>query len=352
MTEPVDLDPPEAAISASRVLHVAMNTEGLAPKEAIALWQDSIGVFYDVRLRNNAERFHFQADAFHLGEIVLTRYQCVAHSFDRSRARISRDGLDHITIQVCTSGSHGKRDGGPGDQARAGDVLVADLAQAQATAASDFESLNLTIPRRLLAPLLKAPDEHNLRLIPGKAPLAALLRNHLQGLYLGAAGMSRDDADAIVRPTIELAAAALNASVTEESVASIRLALTRQISRYIDEHIADPALTIETVAAAFGISTRKLHYLFETHGGVSSYVTRGRLHRARAMLADPAQQGRSIAEVAESCGFAYRTNFVRAFRKLFGITPREVRSHAAEGRRLLGQHGEGTTMWHWIRQLK
>lgn len=352
MVENADFESSAVAPPAPRIRHVAMTTKDLAEKKAIEVWQESIGVLYDVRLRNGAERFHFQADAYHLGEIVLTGYQCVAHSFDRSRARIGRDGLDHITLQVCNRGSHGKRDGGSGGQAKPGDLLIADLAQAQATGASDFDSLNLTIPRRLLAPLLKAPDEHNLRLIPGSAPLAALFRNHLNALYLGAPGMSHHQADMIVRPTIELAAAALNGSAAEENVASIRSALTRQISRYIDDHIAEPALSAETIAAAFGISTRKLFYLFEAHGGVSSYVTRGRLRRARAMLADPAQHGRSTAEIAESCGFAYRTNFVRAFRKLFGVTPREVRAHAAEGRRLLGRHADETTMWHWIRQLR
>ncbi|ADH87446.1 transcriptional regulator, AraC family [Ancylobacter novellus DSM 506] len=335
-----------------RVQHIVMDSGTLPQKEAIALWQESLGVFYDVRLRNKADRFSFRADAYHLGEILLTGYSCVAQSFDRTRARIGRDGLDHITLQVCLRGSHGRRDGGAADQANAGDLIIADLAQAQATATTDHDSLSLTIPRRLLAPLLKTPDEHNLRRIPGNAPLAALLRNHLTGLYAGAGAMTADEAEAIVRPTIELAAAALNASISEESAASVQLVLTRQISRHIDQHVLDPALSGESIAAAFGISTRKLYYLFEAHGGVAAYVTRGRLQLARAMLADPTQQGRSIADVAELHGFAYRTNFVRAFRREFGVTPREVRAHAAEGRRLFERPGDDTTMWHWVRQLK
>lgn len=200
--------------------------------------------------------------------------------------------------------------------------------------------------------MLRAPDEQNLRLIRGDAPLAALLRNHLSGVHAGAGDMSLDEAETIVRPTIELAAAALNAAVTEENAAAVQLALTGQIARYIDERILDPSLTGEALAATFGISTRKLYCLFEAHGGVASYITRGRLQQARQMLADPAQQSRSIADIAELHGFAYRTNFVRAFRKLFGVTPREVRAHAAEGRRLLEHPGDDTTMWHWIRQLK
>lgn len=353
MMEGASAGSPAAVTTVPRVRHVVMDTAGLTQKEAIAAWQESVGVLYDVRLRNKTDRFSFGADAFHLGDIVLTGYRCVAHSFDRTPARIGRDGLDHVTLQLCVKGSHGRREGGSHDRADPGDFIIADLAQAQATATTaDFDSLNLTIPRRLLAPLLRAPDEQNLRLIRGNAPLAALLRNHLSSLYAGAGNMSLDEAETIVRPTIELAAAALNAAVTEENAAAVQLALTGQIARYIDERLLDPSLTGEALAATFGISTRKLYYLFEAHGGVASYITRGRLQQARQMLADPAQQSRSIADIAELHGFAYRTNFVRAFRKLFGVTPREVRAHAAEGRRPLAYPGDDTTMWHWIRQLR
>lgn len=354
MTEDVDLAAPKPANAANQVRYVAMDTAGLALKNAMSLWQDSIGVFYDARPHGDPDaRFHFFADASHLGEAILTRYTCKVHNhYDRSPARIGRDGLDHVTLQVLLGGRHGRRDAASNEYAEAGDLIVADLAQAQATAAFDLDSFNLTFPRRMLAPLLKAPDEHNMRVVPGKAPLTALLRNHLASLHREAPRMKHDEVEAIIRPTLELAAAALNMSVTEENAASIRLALTGQIRRHIDENIAEPALSAETVAAAFGISMRKLYYLFEPYGGVTSYITAGRLRRARTMLVEPQYLAMSIADIAEGCGFAYRTNFVRAFRKLFGVTPREARAHAAEGRRIVSQYASGLNMWHWIRQLR
>jgi len=331
------------------VLHI----EGLAAREAIAVWQENIGVLYDVRLRNKVDdRFQFHAEAFHFGEVVLTSYRCTAQSFDRSRARIGRDGLDHITLQICLQGSHGRRDGGSDDAAGSGDLIVADLAQPQSTGTSDFDSLNLTMPRRLLAPLLKAPDEQNMRVISGKTPLVALLRNHLQGLYDGAPAMSRQDAEAVVGPTLELAAAAMNAAVTEENAASIRLALTGEIRRHVDAHIVDRGLTAETVAGSFGISTRKLYYLFEPYGGFSSYIQEERLRRCRAELVDPDRRQESIADIAERYGFSHRKSFIRAFRRSFDVTPREMRALAAEGRSLPAGYGEEQTMWHWIRKLR
>lgn len=337
----------------SGVPHSVLHVEGLAAKEAIAVWQETIGVLYDVRLRNKVDDgFHFHADAFHFGDVVLTSYKCTAQSFDRSRARIGRDGLDHITLQFCLQGRHGRRDGGSGDAAGPGDLIVADLAQPQATGTTDFDSLNFTVPRRLLAPLLKAPDEQNMRVISGKAPLAALLRNHLQGLYQGVPAMSRQDAEAVVGPTLELAAAALNAAATEENAASVRLALTGEVRRYVDNHIVDRGLSAETVAGSFGISTRKLYYLFEPYGGFSSYVQEERLRRCRAELVDPEHRHESIAEIAERYGFSHRKSFIRAFRRTFDVTPREMRALAAEGRSLRVGHSEDRTMWHWIRELR
>lgn len=330
-----------------------LGTTDLTRGQAVALWQENIGLLYDVRLRNGSDdRFYFHADAFHFGEIVLTSYQCIAQSFDRSRARIARDGLDHITLQVCLRGSHGRRDGGSDEKAASGDLIVADLAQVQATGTSGIDSLNLTMPRRLLTPLLKAPDEHNLRVIPGSLPLTALLRGHLLGLFQAASGMSGQDAEAVTRPTLDLAAAALNSVVAEENVASVHLALTSEIRRHIDRHVSSQDLNAATIAALFGISTRKLSYLFEPHGGLSRYIQEERLRRCRAELVDPGRRHEGIGQIAGRYGFGHRKSFVRAFRRCFDMTPREMRALAAEGRSLPRGHGGNRTMWHWIRELR
>ncbi|TSE13800.1 helix-turn-helix domain-containing protein [Mesorhizobium intechi] len=344
---------PGRALADGGVPRSVLDSAGLGPRQAVAMWQENMGFFYDVRLRNGGdERFHVHAEAFHLGEIALSSYRCVAQNFDRSRARIGRDGLDQITVQVCLRGSHGRRDGGPDEKACAGDLIVSDLAQVQSTGTSGIDSVNLTMPRRLLAPLLKAPDEHNLRVIPGNAPLTALLRGHLIGLYEAAPAMSGSDAEAVTRPTIELAAAAINSAVAEENAASVQLALTGEIRRHIDRHITGRDLTAETIAALFGISMRKLYYLFEPHGGFSRYIQDERLRRCRAELVDPGRRHDAIGEIAGRYGFGHRKSFVRAFRRSFDMTPREMRALAAEGRRRTREHGADRTLWHCIREIR
>lgn len=333
--------------------HSILDSVGMRPEEAYTPWQETLGGLYDIRLRAHEKAgFSFRAEAFHLGDIVLTTYRCSAQTFDRSRARIGRDGVDHLTLQFCLSGKHGRRDGHAGSEATPGDLLIADLAQSQATGTSEFDSLNITIPRRLLAPLLKAPDEHNLRRMPGAAPLTALLRNHLSGLFQAARTMSSEEAEATVRPTLALAAAALNSETPANNAIVLDPILAAQIRRFMAEQAANPALSAESVAARFGISRRKLYYLMEPHGGFTSYLREHRLHLAHAMLCDPMQRGRSVAEVAQSCGFVWSTNFARTFRHHFGMTPQETRALAAQ--RAPMSHTDLNTrhMWDWIRMLR
>lgn len=336
-----------------RIPHSLLETARLSPAAALTLWRESIGTLYEVRAcAGEGARFQFRAEAYHFGEIVLTAYRCSAQTFDRSRARIGRDGIDHITLQFCLSGRHGRRDGSGGSEAGPGDLLVADLAQPQATETSDFDSLNLTVPRRLLAPLLDAPDDQNLRHISGAGPLPVLLRNHLIGLFQSAPLMSGREAEAVVRPTLTLAAAVLNSETPLEHTAGLDPILTAQIRRFLGEEAASAVLTAEQVAAHFGISQRKLSYLMEPHGGFASCLREQRLHLAYTMLRNPAHRGTAIADVAQSCGFTWRTNFARTFRRRYGMTPQETRALAAQRLPAFQDDVSCQNMWEWIQMLR
>jgi AraC family transcriptional regulator, positive regulator of tynA and feaB len=97
---------------------------------------------------------------------------------------------------------------------------------------------------------------------------------------------------------------------------------------HIEEHLTDPELRPQAIAAAHAVSLRTLYQLFERRGEtVSGYVRRRRLARARAELArrGPAT---TVAEVAHRWGFADQAAFGRAFRRQYGCPPSAVRGRA------------------------
>lgn len=156
----------------------------------------------------------------------------------------------------------------------------------------------------------------------------------------------------VLGPTIALAAAALNGAVDEASVAPAASAILGSISRHIEHNLADPALSASNVAQHFGMSERKLYYLFEPFGGFATYVHDRRLQRCYEALIDPEMLQLSIADIAESMGFLHPKSFSRAFSLKMGITAREVRAAAVQrGTLPLGRHNSDQ-WWTWIHHIR
>jgi len=142
--------------------------------------------------------------------------------------------------------------------------------------------------------------------------------------------MTVHDAPPLVGPTLDLAAAAINGGVSQPSAGGVPATLVDSICHYVRRHAGNPQLDAARLAAHFRISRRKLSYLFEESGGVAAYIQMQRLHLARRRLADPAFAHLKIAEVSAGLGFSHRSSFTRAFERLHGLSPRQVRALAKE----------------------
>ncbi|MCD2197559.1 helix-turn-helix domain-containing protein [Actinomycetospora endophytica] len=93
---------------------------------------------------------------------------------------------------------------------------------------------------------------------------------------------------------------------------------------YVERHLGDRDLTVHGVSRRFAISPRTLHNLFaDTDGTFAATVRRLRLERSAARLADPADTA-TVTAVAAAHGFDDPTSFSRAFRRRFGVSPRDV----------------------------
>ena len=159
------------------------------------------------------------------------------------------------------------------------------------------------------------------------SPTATLLGQHLRALARIMPRLTADEAPAVAFGTMALAASCLRPGLRLDEAAREPVAamLLERLKCHIDAHLVSSALTPDSLCAAFRVSRANLYRLFAPSGGVAGYIRQRRLQRVDAMLRDPANLGRTIADIAFVCGFANEAHFSRAFRAAFGQAPREVR---------------------------
>lgn len=102
--------------------------------------------------------------------------------------------------------------------------------------------------------------------------------------------------------------------------------------QYLREHLADPSLSTEQVAAAVGISSRHLGRLFAQQASTPGRYLQGqRLEQARLLLESALGRRLDIAEIAYRHGFANPAHFARSYKQRYGLTPSQAREAAGLG---------------------
>ncbi|MBR4530682.1 MAG: helix-turn-helix domain-containing protein [Lachnospiraceae bacterium] len=101
--------------------------------------------------------------------------------------------------------------------------------------------------------------------------------------------------------------------------------IVEEIDRYIEEHIEEP-VTIDELAGAAHLSKYYFVRRFKELTGVTAhtYLINKRLIRACELLKD----GEEVMNVYSAVGFSDYSVFLRNFRKVYGVSPRE---YAKEG---------------------
>jgi AraC-like DNA-binding protein len=200
----------------------------------------------------------------------------------------------------------------------------------------------MEIPQHLLAS----------RFSSGRAPVNALL-NVERGLgrivaelcttLAAESDLLDDDARAKLGDEfLDILATAVDAGLDREPTTegTVRRARLRSVKAYIDAHLHEPDLSLESIARNNGISLRYLHDLFTAmDSSVSDWIWLRRLQQCYALLRHPEHAARSITEIAFSMGFNSSSHFSNRFREEFGLRPSDVRIGGAERARPVAAPG-------------
>lgn len=99
-----------------------------------------------------------------------------------------------------------------------------------------------------------------------------------------------------------------------------------QILTYINQNIQNP-LTIEELSEHFFLSPSYLCRIFKSATGttINKYITAKRISLAKSLLGE----GHTVGEACELCGFNDYSNFLKAFTRAVGISPKKYAQFTA-----------------------
>lgn len=187
------------------------------------------------------------------------------------------------------------------------------------------ESLWFHLPIDCVEGCLPDPQVAVAVALGGRPPCAGMLRDVMDTIYA-----DQDPTPSWLVSSNLCTALALSVDAIQvRSTAHLRRTF-KALQQTVSELASTCHVSVAQIAEAHGISLRHLHAVYSANGTTCSReLMRVRLERARRLLLDPNERGRSIDDIAWQCGFSDAGHFRRRFRALFGTTPSTMRTDRA-----------------------
>lgn len=295
---------------------------------------DGFGAYHDLyavgsTVTRIGPAFDAELAAYRFPRLLMFDRQISGAVHHRDAARVRRDGLDHFNIQVLRAGRMAA--GAPGEEQlmKPGDVVVFDTSRPQRTVVDGADYVAFSLPRDIVEGIL--PGARRLHGVVLSGGGASLLGDFALSLVRQGSTLTADLAARGSHRIVDLLASAAGHEGVLRSDDDVPSTLHRvRAEAYIDEHLCDPALSADRIAAALGLSRSALYRAFAADDGVARRIMMRRLRGLRAALRRPGKR-RTVASLAFAFGFKSESHCGRAFKLAYGVAPGQFRAEARGG---------------------
>ncbi|MEU9335707.1 helix-turn-helix domain-containing protein [Streptomyces sp. NPDC048290] len=323
------------------MLVTEFSTEVVAPPERFDLFTEFTSHSHMLNRMRSSSQSDFRAT---MGFLSLGELQVAGLSFPHLEvartAKLIRQSDPGAYLFNCLLGGEGVLSRARHDAGlRVGDLVLLDSGcpySGEIRAVSDgWSHLTLQFPRELMPLPHKTVQALLGDPMDGRHGVGAVLRRWLTDLQARAGEFTPADVPMLSSVTMDLLVSVLARRLDRESALAPetrRNTLRIRINAYIDRHLADPALTPQTIADAHHISLRHLQQLFaENDTSPAASIRHRRLERCRRDLINPHLSTRPIRAVAARWGFTDPAHFSRLFHAVYGMPPRDCRHQLSQG---------------------
>jgi len=303
----------------------SLSTSGLAPKKQIQIWSDALTDLcgqFDVDTLE-ASSLEGRINYTTVSQLKLCQIEASQHrlAHTTSRAKLSEHRFVKILFQTYGI-SHFEQAG------RRIDIMPGDCLAYDVSCPHTIVSPSLTRHEVVIVPkeLLRERGFHTAKMSPCKLSArngtGRIAYDFVHAAFDEATKLSPYNATGVADSLIDLLLLPLREAGTAIDRAGPE-AMYIRAQAFIREHLRDPDLCIDQIAAALGCTKRYLHMLFSDRGmTVSDYIWNARLQNCRHEL--ETQGGKTITDVAFSWGFSSSSHFSRVFRRYFGVVPSSI----------------------------
>jgi len=310
-----------------------MDTDAVPAAERAGFFGDWVARLFQ-GLKNDTygdTDFDGRARTLRAGEVVLTRLEATRHRVMRSPSIARHTEVPYLKIVAPWKGCAGVEQKGRETWVTPGQWSIYDTTDSYAVANPErVEHLIVMLPKAMVAERGLALDALMARRLGGSGGVSTLALQTMRNAFAELPSMPEAAARGVGDAITQLVHLSLLDLAGQATAQTQREALRERIKQHVAQHLADPTLTVDQLARALNCSRRQLYNAFaEEPDGVAGYILARRLEACRRVLADRAQQHRSLTDIALGFGFQNMAHFSRVFRTQLGLTPSDFRRQAA-----------------------
>lgn len=303
------------------------STGAVEPRERADFWSEHVGS-YQSRMGyryGRTDDFRGETVRQRTGVYQLVRFRSDEIEYTRTARQVREDPDGDYRLLLPLTGRIVLRQDGQEARLTPGTgTLVSFGSPFQCLQDTSTQAFVLTIPARELdGPLnRKSPLASGLDLNRG---LGRVVRSMLDGLYAERDGLTDSQFDAVSDRVVELLC--MLATGDDRPDGSRHLTeVETVVRRHVRENAADPGLTGTSMAHALGWSLRQVQLALQ-HAGTTprDLIREERLRLVRDRLRRGDGEHLTITDLAYASGFSSASALSTAFRRRFGVSPREMR---------------------------
>lgn len=305
-------------------MSLVLNTASVPDEEKLAYWHKSVArALTPMTVTPQHEGpFAGRITAVRYGYLRVSTLEADPQRACRSPRMIARSAQGFVVVGVQAAGTTILTQEGHAAEVSAGDLVVFDTARPYTLEHSEPIRMHLfQLPRQIL----HLPDADIRRIVATTIRpddrYAALISPFLSALATSAGDCSSKVGERLAGHVTDLLGTLITAAA-DRSEETSGPAVVHRIRTYVNQHLPDPELTPDSIAAAHHISVRHLYRLFEAEGiTIGRWIQQRRLEECRRELARRTRVTPAVSAVAQHWGFINAAHFSRAFRATYGMSP-------------------------------